>query len=99
MQCDRPLAFDGFFVVGMTLGVFVACVRASTGSQLFAARGSFGFAVGEPANTRAELMSIVHRHAISNGAYALGFGFIGIYQVNVQRHDHFPDQFPPLAAG
>ena len=73
VQRDWALSFDGFFIVGVALGVFVAHVLAPAGRQLLAAGERFRLIVGQPADARAQLMGVVDRHAIGHRAAPVRF--------------------------
>ena len=99
VQRNGTLAFHRFFVVGMALGIFVARVLASCRSKLFAPRGLVGIVIRHPTDTGAELVRVVNGDAISHRTHALGFGLVRVHEMDVERHDHFPDKLPPFAAG
>src|SRR5262245_29517300 len=99
VQCDGPLAFHSFFVVRMTLRIFVTRILASSRRKLFAPCGGLiAIVIRHPTDAGAELVRVIDGNAISHRAYALGFRLAGVHQMDVERHDHFPDKLPPFTA-
>src|SRR5215475_9890315 len=78
VQGDGTLAFHRFFVVGMTLSVFVTRILAPSRRKLFAPRRLIRVVMRHPTDAGAELVRVIDGHAISHCAYALGFRLVGV---------------------
>src|SRR5215813_5881604 len=98
VQSDGTLTFHCFFVVGMALSIFVTRILASSRRKLFAPCELIRVVIRHPTDAGAELMRVIDGDAISHRVYALGFRLAGVHQMDVERHDHFPDKLPPFTA-
>src|SRR5215475_12657363 len=88
MQRDGPLALHRFFVVRVTLRIFVTRILASSRRKLFAPRGLIDIVILHPTDASSELMRVIDGDAISNRAHAVGFRLVGVHQMDIERHEH-----------
>src|SRR5262245_24043418 len=98
VQSDGTLAFHRFFVIRMALSIFVTRILAPSRRKLFAPCGLIGIVTRHPTDAGAELLRVIDGNAISHRAYALGFRLVCVHQMDIERHEHFPGEFPPFTA-